>query len=230
MLQLISILNIFVSQTKIRMKIISESLKIEKTAKYYVRAAESDNIRAVWILIHGYAQLASDFLMEFNFINSKDTLLAAPEGLSRFYFRNKPGASWMTKEDRENEISDYVNYLNELTVRIKTDFEIDKSEFNLLGFSQGVHTAVRFFINGNHFFDNLILCSSDFPKDADFPLLREKLSDSKLYYIHGTSDPVISNSTFSNSVNLLNENNIDFSHIKFDGGHVVNKDILSGLF
>ncbi|MBK8983949.1 MAG: hypothetical protein IPM38_16925 [Ignavibacteria bacterium] len=212
------------------MKIISESFITEKTAKYYLRPAESGNARTVWILLHGYAQLAGEFLPEFDFINNNDHMLIAPEGLSRFYFRNKIGASWMTKEDRENEISDYVNYLNKLTDKIKSEYYIGKSEFNLLGFSQGVHTAVRFFINGNHFFNNLILCSSDFPKDADFSLLREKLSDSKLYYIHGTSDPVISESTYSGSAELLKKNNINFRRIKFDGGHVVNKETLSYLF
>ena len=212
------------------MKIISESIKIEKTAKYYVRPAESGHIGTVWFLLHGYAQLAGEFLTEFDFINSNDQMLVAPEGLSRFYFKNKIGASWMTKEDRENEISDYINYLNILTDRIKSEYDISKSEFNLLGFSQGVHTAVRYFINGNHFFDNLLLCSSDFPKDADFPLLREKLSESKMFYIHGTSDPVISESTYNVSAELLNKNNINFSRIKFEGGHMVNKYILSELF
>jgi len=51
-----------------------------------------------------------------------------------------------------------------------------------------------------------------------------------MFYIHGTSDPVISESTYNVSAELLNKNNINFSRIKFEGGHMVNKDILSELF
>ena len=54
----------------------------------------------------------------------------APEALSRFYADVTPGrhgptstvgATWMTREDRENEIRDYVAYLDEMTDHVCGD-------------------------------------------------------------------------------------------------------------
>ena len=208
----------------------SRILTVPKTARFSNKLPESGKADTFWLLIHGYAQLATDFLSEFEFIKNEDHLLTAPEGLSKFYFRNKIGASWMTKEDRENEISDYVNYLNLLMEKIKKEYDLKDATFNLLGFSQGVHTAVRFFIKGEYNFNNLILCSSDFPKDTDFIKLNEKLKKSKMYFIHGTSDSAITNERFNESIKLLYENKIEFEDISFDGDHVLNKKLLFDLF
>ncbi|MFZ1323230.1 MAG: hypothetical protein WAT71_16860 [Ignavibacteria bacterium] len=212
------------------MEIKTRTIVVQKSARYSLKLPDSGKADTVWLLIHGYAQLASDFLSEFEFIKNENHLLIAPEGLSKFYFRNKIGASWMTKEDRENEISDYINYLNLLMEKIKTEYDLKDATFNLLGFSQGVHTAVRFFIKGEYIFNNLILCSSDFPKDADFIKLQEKLNKSKMYFIHGTSDSAISNERFDESTKLLSQNKIEFEDKSFEGDHVLNKKFLNDLF
>ncbi|MBS1518244.1 MAG: hypothetical protein JSS91_09175 [Bacteroidetes bacterium] len=212
------------------MKIITYNLKVKKTARFCVRPASTAKADTVWLLIHGYAQLAEDFLSEFDFIKNDGHMLAAPEGLSRFYFRNKIGASWMTKEDRENEIKDYTEYLDSLMIKINEEYDLSGAVFNLLGFSQGVHTAVRYFIRGRQHFKNLILCSSDFPADADFGILRQRLNDSEMYFIHGTSDSAVSNDTFDSSLSLLKNNGISFHDIAFEGDHVLNKKVLSDLF
>lgn len=212
------------------MDIQSNSIIVPKSARYSLKLPESGKAATVWLLIHGYAQLASDFLSEFEFIKNEDHMLIAPEGLSKFYFRNKIGASWMTKEDRGNEISDYIDFLNLLMEKIQKEYDLKDAAFNLLGFSQGVHTAVRFFIKGKYNFENLILCSSDFPKDADFEKIKEKLNKSKLYFIHGTSDSAISNERYVESIKLLSENKIEFEDISFEGDHVLNKKFLSDHF
>jgi hypothetical protein len=44
-------------------------------------------------------------------------IIIAPEGLSRFYRKGFSGdvvASWMTKDDRLDDMEDYVRYLNDL--------------------------------------------------------------------------------------------------------------------
>lgn len=212
------------------MEIQSNSIIVPKSARYSLMLPESGKADIVWLLIHGYAQLASDFLSEFEFIKNEHHMLIAPEGLSKFYFRNKIGASWMTKEDRENEISDYIDFLNLLMEKIHKEYDLKDTAFNLLGFSQGVHTAVRFFIEGKYNFENLILCSSDFPKDADFVKLNEKLKKSKMYFIHGTSDSAISNERYDESIRLLKDNEINFEDISFKGDHVLNKKLLNDLF
>ncbi|MGH9418647.1 MAG: alpha/beta hydrolase, partial [Thermoanaerobaculia bacterium] len=76
----------------------------------------------VWIVCHGHGQLAARFLSRFVPIERSDRLFVAPEALSRYYLQpprggphapNAPiGATWMTSEDRDCEIADYVGYLD----------------------------------------------------------------------------------------------------------------------
>lgn len=207
------------------MNIVGHNIKVDKTARYYTNKV-SEEIKTVWFVIHGYAQLARDFIKEFEFLSNSSTLIIAPEGLSKFYFRDKIVASWMTKEDRENEINDYVNYLNKILNQIENKFDLTSAKFNLLGFSQGVHTAARFFINSNFYFNNLLLCSSNFPKDVDFIRLKQKLKKSKMFYLYGDEDKSISLKSFKESINLLEEKQIPFEIISFHGGHIIDEQSL----
>ncbi|MEP7146463.1 MAG: hypothetical protein ABI792_05600 [bacterium] len=209
------------------MKIVEENIQILKTARYYVIGSESSDIKSLYIVIHGYAQLAADFIKEFEFLAGKKALIAAPEGLSKFYFRYKIGASWMTKEDRANEIKDYLIYLDLLFIELKNKFKnISEAKINIIGFSQGVHTAVRWFCHTKNHIDNLILCSSDFPKDADFITLKEKLFLAQMYFIYGKQDDVIGQDTYRKSIELLKEKKIKHKEITFDQGHVIDQATL----
>ena len=51
------------------------------------------------------------------------------------------GASWMTREAREREISDYVAYLDEVALWIRRELGCELAP-TVLGFSQGVATAL----------------------------------------------------------------------------------------
>lgn len=208
------------------MESVEKQISISKTARYYVIPPVERPVKKVLIVIHGYAQLAKDFIEEFRGLINDHVLIAAPEGLSKFYFRNEPAASWMTKEDRENEISDYLLYLDKFINSLKTDFDITGAEISLLGFSQGVHTAVRWFIHSPESFSNLILCSSDFPKDADINMLKEKLINAKMQFIYGTKDEVITLQRYQESMDLLKTNNVIFDELSFEGGHRINLETL----
>lgn len=199
-------------------------IKIEKSARYYLLNPSPDEIRNVIFVIHGYAQLAGEFIREFDFLSDNNTLIIAPEGLSKFYFRNKIAASWMTKEDRLNEINDYLNFLDKVFDEVKSMYSIDGAKVYVLGYSQGVHTAVRWFINSDIKFEKLILCSSDFPKDADFNALSDKLVNSELVYLQGEFDDVVPMDTFIQNKKLFSENNIPFTEIIFKGKHEINKE------
>ncbi len=211
------------------MIILKNYILVSKTARYYTVVPDSRSIDKVLVVLHGYAQLAEDFIGEFNLPDDHNTLIAAPEGLSRFYSRNKIGASWMTKEDRLNEINDYVNYLDDVLSEIKSRFDLSEAEFNILGFSQGVHTAVRWFISSKYDFSRLILCSSDFPKDADMVKLRNKSSGSKLFFLQGNKDEIISQEKFSESLGFLKLNEIPFENIVFEGKHNIDKKSISAI-
>jgi len=207
---------------------IEKTINVTKTARYYTNSA-SDKINSVVMAIHGYAQLAKDFIESFGFLDSESKLIIAPEGLSRFYFREKTGASWMTKEDRLNEINDYIHYLNLLMKKIENEYDLINAKKSLLGFSQGVHTAVRFFTASDVYFENLILCSSDFPKDADFEKLKIKSESTKIFYVYGNKDEIIRHGLFEAGNKLLDDNKIEFEKIIFSGGHKIDTEAISRI-
>ena len=92
-------------------------ISIPRTARYFTIGEITPNTKNIWFVLHGYGQLAKKFIEPFEELSNDETVIIAPEALSRFYLNGgngNIGANWMTKEDRDNEINDYVNYLDEL--------------------------------------------------------------------------------------------------------------------
>ena len=100
---------------------------INKTARYYTLGSLNERTKQVWFVLHGHGQLAGNFIKKFEPLLSDDVFFIAPEALNHFYLKRGSmdvGATWMTKEDRLNEIKDYINYLNDLYV-----FDLKKEEW-----------------------------------------------------------------------------------------------------
>ncbi|MCB0727935.1 MAG: hypothetical protein KDD00_10750, partial [Ignavibacteriae bacterium] len=112
---------------------------------------------------------------------------------------------------------------------INSSYDLTASQINLLGFSQGVHTATRWFIRSMYHFDKLILCSSDFPKDADFAALKEKMLRSELFYLQGRNDRITTPERFVTNLELLRTNGIKVNDIYFNGVHEINKEAILKL-
>ncbi|MFW6202332.1 MAG: hypothetical protein ACOC8B_07130, partial [Gemmatimonadota bacterium] len=90
--------------------------------------------REIWFVCHGYRQLAGRFVRRFAPLDDGNRLIVAPEALSRFYLDDdggphgpdaRIGATWMTRADRENEIRDYVDYLDTLYERVFEESGLD---------------------------------------------------------------------------------------------------------
>ena len=83
-------------------------LDVTKRAKYYQIGEANSSIKKVWMVFHGYAMLSEFFIKKFEVLNDGETLVIAPEALNRFYITenfSRVGASWMTKEDREDNVN-----------------------------------------------------------------------------------------------------------------------------
>ena len=205
------------------MEIISKNISVKRTARYFL-LGNNVNPEILLFVLHGYGMPALNFLNEFSELSSDNILIISPEGLSRFYtkgFYGNIGASWMTSEDRENEINDYVNYLDEVYGDVLNKLK-SKPKTILLGFSQGGSTVTRWAVNGKVKADKLIIHSSDIPKDIDFDLLKKKSEDMKINFLYGDEDKNVRKENFENSVNLLNEKNIPHKISVFHGGHEIN--------
>lgn len=89
---------------------------------------------------------AEAFLGKFDSLLVPGRCIIAPEGLNRFYqkgFTGNTGANWMTRAERESEITDHLFYLNGLRNKILAAANGNKPNELLLGFSQGTAMVSR---------------------------------------------------------------------------------------
>ena len=210
---------------------LEQHIVISKTARDYTSCAVSVNIKTVWFVCHGYAQLAGEFIKEFESFASPEALIVAPEGLSRFYtkgFFGTVGATWMTKEDRLYEIRDYVNYLNTLCLQIKTGCH-PHARMNILGFSQGCSTVCRWITQESPDFSALFLCSGSVPDDLDFKKFRAAIDKRPAYYLTGDADPFISEKDIQAFEQRNKEHQLPLQIHRFNGGHSLNLKLLKSL-
>ena len=161
-----------------------QKLSAPKTFRYWI-SGDLEKAKILLVVLHGYGQLAEFFIRKFKDI-SDDFLVVAPEGMHRFYLNGtsgRVGASWMTKEDRESDITDNLNWLTQLFTELTKQKTFEKTI--LLGFSQGGATAARWFYSQKVQFDQLILWASVFPPDLEKPQIN---SNSNNYFVIGTED------------------------------------------
>ena len=54
-------------------------LPIRRSARYYTLGEPKENTRAIWIVCHGYGQLAGNFLNAFTILDNGRNLIVAPK-------------------------------------------------------------------------------------------------------------------------------------------------------
>ena len=145
-------------------------LTVTRTARYYVLGDVDGGWEELWFALHGYGQLAGRFLREFDGLAGPGRLLVAPEGLSRFYLRGtrgRVGASWMTREERADEVADQVVYLDTLRDVLEGQRDRHRGPWRtgVVGFSQGTATAGRWALRGARPLERVVLWGGGFPED-----------------------------------------------------------------
>lgn len=203
-------------------------VKISKTAHYYTLGTPGPAIKKCWIITHGYGQLASDFLKKFEPLTAPDTLIIAPEGLSRFYWGGFVGpvvSSWMTSKDRLDEIEDYCVFIQGLYDQYIPQCAPDV-QINLLGFSQGTATQCRWIHRNQPFFHRLFLWAGLLPDDLDFRPLENYFNEKDLYFVYGTEDRFVTPERVQWQSGFAQQNHMDFTTITFEGKHVIDQTTL----
>ncbi|MFI5204294.1 MAG: alpha/beta hydrolase [Flavobacteriales bacterium] len=168
-----------------------------KTARYFILGNPGKDIRRIWVVLHGYGQLAEHFLQKFNVLKNDQTLIIAPEGMHRYYLNGvsgKVGASWMTKEERENDITDNVHYLDGLLQEIKSG--CSNADVVVLGFSQGVATAARWVAYGKVNPVKVIFWGGLFPPDMNWEVASGIWKTQNVHILIGNEDEFYTSKDF----------------------------------
>ena len=210
---------------------VSHHITVPRTARY-ITHGEIESAAEVWFVLHGYSMLAASFLRWFEPVARPGRLLVAPEALSRAYYEEKGtrrvGASWMTKEDRDAEIEDYVRYLDLVAQRVLAGIPA-KPRIEVHGFSQGTATACRWVAFGNAQADRLMLWSGLVPPDLPLDRYGPALNRAGLELAIGSRDQYIHSEETDREQARLAAAGLTPRIHRFDGGHRVDQATLVSL-
>lgn len=209
-------------------------IRVVKRARYFTLGAAQD-ANDVWIVCHGYGQLAARFIQNFEPIAQPGRCIVAPEALHRFYLDAPPapaaqrrvGATWMTREDREQDIADYVDYLDQLISEVMA--QSPNARLRVLGFSQGSATVLRWAVSATRVPRHLILWAGEVPTDVDWNIGVRKLADTRIDAVRGDRDELTSKAVAERNLGVLNGVGLRYRLHEFSGGHHLDTDLLQTL-
>ncbi len=209
-------------------------LEVTKTARYCTYGEASEDTQNLWLVCHGYGQLAEYFIKKFEGLDPQTNLVVAPEALSHFYhgqFTGKVGATWMTKHDRVHEIRDYLGYLNKVYATVIKPPQLLPSQLRIiiLGFSQGTATVSRWVCDGHVKFDDLVIWAGGLAHDLDFEAVPEILKNKKVHFVYGKQDELIKEEHFQEQLQKIHELGIQPNIIPFEGKHELNAEIIKQI-
>lgn len=216
-------------------------LAVTRTARYYVVGADGEPdaaLRDLWVVCHGYGQLAAAFVTSFEKLAAPQRRIVAPEALSRFYLdaSRKPGdtaprvgATWMTREDREREIDDQVAYLDTLLEQVRPNDASSGVRLRVLGFSQGVATVVRWIDRGRVGADEVILWAGSFPPDVDLAHFAARVGGRPVVLVAGERDELAPWAAADAALGRLVGAGLSARLVTFGGGHRLDDATLASL-
>jgi predicted esterase len=215
---------------------VEHHFSVTRTARYQQLGQPSLATRQLWLVLHGYGQLAEYFIRHFAPLHTADpagTVIVAPEGLSRFYLQGtsgRIGASWMTRADRLAEVDDQAQYLTSLLGHSLASCPAD-IKVTVLAFSQGTATASRWLARYADVWrpQQLVLWAGDFPADIAAEPAQQLLHNLPVTLISGDQDAYVSPAMLHEQANALRQQGARVQAFSFAGGHTLNPELLRQL-
>ena len=214
-----------------------ERFLTQRTGRCAVRGpTDPAVVRELWFVLHGYGQLAREFIQGVSAVDDGSRLIVAPEALSRFYSTPAPlpqshsmqdavGASWMTRDDRDDEIADQMHWLQQVHETYRARVAPD-TPITLLGFSQGAATAVRLVDQGGITPAHLILWGA-LPPETLLPT--SPVWQTRCTLVVGARDKFLSAERVMAERARLDAAGCPYTFVSFPGGHRLDDQTLAQL-
>ena len=210
------------------------TLEVPRTARFHCQGESGAALREAAFVLHGYGQLAAPFLGSLSALQAPGRLLVAPEALSRFYQRRgtgEVGASWMTREERADEIVDTVRYLDLVWERVRSLYALAReARLFALGFSQGGAAAARWAVLGHAPLVAVTLWGCPLPADLELERQLERARGLRWTFVLGDADTSIERAAWEQGVARLRAAGIEPELVRFAGAHEFEPTILARLF
>lgn len=200
-------------------------------ARYCTFGILSKDTKNIWIIFHGYGQLAEYFIKNFEELNSQnnsENYIIAPQGLSTAYlegFTGRVGANWMTKHERELDIENNLSYLETLVKSELDAISLSNKKIIVLGFSQGAATASRWIAHTNYEISNFLVWGGMIAHDID-SVFYQKMKE-KITLFYGDNDEFISEEGLKISLMKLEELGISPKLVPYKGTHKIYTEVLN---
>ena len=208
-----------------------KSILFSYEAHYSISHEPSGKEKELWLVFHGYGQLAEFFIRKFLPFDSADRIFLAPEGTNYGYlkeFQGRVGANWMTKHEREVAIDNNHRYLNLLMEQTLEKFE-QFPKIHILGFSQGAATSTRWASQWPGQIETLVLWAGGFAQDLSLDLGREKFEHTELILAFGDQDELIQEEHKAHQLELVQSLGKAIRVLTFPGGHELDPDLLEKI-
>lgn len=214
----------------------NSSLTVPRTARWAAFGPQPAAADEWWIVLHGYGQLAGEFLAQCAALDNGRRLVVAPEALSRFYQQMpgdaqpdaRVGASWMTREDRESEIKDYQRYLDLLVATLREGADA-MPPLHVLAFSQGTATASRWVASGGAPVARLVCWGGVIAPELDITSPAAPLRQTRVQLVLGTRDKFATPERVAAERARLDRAGFPYEAIPFEGGHRLDNATLARI-
>ncbi len=135
----------------------------------------------------------------------------------------------MTREDRLDEIEDYVAYLESLYTHVFERVDRDSVEVFVLGFSQGVATAARWIARGTVHAEHLVLWAELVPPEFRSREGFRRLRALELTLVYGTKDKLVPSAHVAEQRERLEAHGVNARELSFKGGHRLDRETLLAI-
>ena len=208
------------------------TIRVGKIGHYLVEPNKPQKGLPLLLGFHGYAQTAADTLEVLRGIAKESRgswLCCSVQALNLFYTKSgKVVGNWMTRFDRENAISDNIEYIDAVVEELKQKYAVSDTKV-LFGFSQGGPMAYRHALFGNGRAQKIIILAGDFP-----PELREQELSRlpEVLLCRGSEDEIMPQTQIDDDAQLFASKGVAFSMSNFEGGHESSKEFceIAGKF
>jgi predicted esterase len=200
--------------------------------RYYQSGPVTSNTESVWIVLHGYGQLVNYFHRRVAETADEKTVLVFPEGPHRFYLEGhsgKVGASWMTREWREQDIENNVNYLEALANQLKEELKITTAKIGVIGFSQGAATAMQWMFKGQFKPNKLVLWAGTIPPELDYDNYKQTIQTLQPAYVFGNTDQYFNQESIDEIALKFSTLWPNLEMVRYQGGHYLDANVLISL-
>lgn len=197
-------------------------MQIAHTVYFSVHTPETSGPWPALIVLHGFGQVASEFIRVFSLLPERGIFVAAPQAPHQYYknlAERRVGFSWLTRYERDQSILDFAGYMEKFHDVLTRAHRLERQRIFVLGFSQGVSMAYRMWAHCRIPLAGLIACGGDLPPDVGERL--HAVNPLQILLVHGKNDQIVPPAKAREAQTQLVAHNMPAGLFEFEGDHLI---------